>query len=110
MLLYVGCVLLGVVGKRLETGQLPNFVGRVVQADGYKRNIRILTFLLLRDRQNVAQHTVVFVFTALPTMLEPRMRITNGLQSLMVCILPTMHCRPNNVGSCCIRWDVALSD
>ena len=28
--------------------------------------------------------------------------ITHGLQRLMGCILPTMHC-PNIVGSCCIR-------
>ena len=33
------------------------------------------------------------VCTALTTLLEPRTRITHGLQSLMGCILPTMHCR-----------------
>ena len=27
-----------------------------------------------------------------PTLLGPRMHITNGLQSLMSCILPKMHC------------------
>ena len=69
-----------------------------------------------------------------PTLLGPRTRITNGLLSLMGCILPTMHCRsqhcwevshpfahncqhgrnnshhcwPNNVGSCYIRLHVAL--
>ena len=30
---------------------------------------------------------------ALPTLLEPRTLITHGLQRLMGCILPTMHCR-----------------
>ena len=32
------------------------------------------------------------VCTALPTLLEPRTLITHGLQRLMGCILPTMHC------------------
>ena len=32
-------------------------------------------------------------FTALPTLLGPRTLITHGLQRLMGCILPTMHCR-----------------
>ena len=34
-------------------------------------------------------------FTALPTLLGPRTLITHGLQRLMGCILPTMHCRPH---------------
>ena len=33
------------------------------------------------------------VCTALPTLLGPHMLITHGLQRLMGCILPTMHCR-----------------
>ena len=33
------------------------------------------------------------VCTALPTLLGPRTLITHGLQRLMGCILPTMHCR-----------------
>ena len=33
------------------------------------------------------------VCTALPTLLVPRTLITHGLQRLMGCILPTMHCR-----------------
>ena len=71
-----------------------------------------------------------------PTLLGPRTRITNGLLSLMGCILPTIHCRsqhcwevshlfahhcqhrrnnshhcwPNNVGSCCVRLHVALGN
>ena len=31
--------------------------------------------------------------TALPTLLGPRTLVTHGLQRLMGCILPTMHCR-----------------
>ena len=31
--------------------------------------------------------------TVLPTLLGPRTLITHGLQRLMGCILPTMHCR-----------------
>ena len=51
---------------------------------------------------------VVSVCTALPTMLGPRMRITHGLQSLMVCILSTMHGRSQqySLGSCCIRHGI----
>ena len=66
-------------------------------------------------------------------MLGPRTLITHGLQRLMGCILPTMHCRSqhcwellhpfahhcqharnnsqhcwrNNVGSCCVRLHAA---
>ena len=50
------------------------------------------TFLLLRDRRSVAQQCGS-VCTALPTLLGPRTRITHGLQGLVCCILPTMHCR-----------------
>ena len=85
------------------------------------------TFLLFRDRWSVAQQH---------PFLEPCTRIPHGLQSLMGCILPTMHCRSqhcleplhpfahhcqhgcnncqhskaNNVGSCCVRLRVALKD
>ena len=46
--------------------------------------------------------------TALPTLLGPRKRITHALQSVMGCILSTMHCRSqhcwtDSVGSCCVR-------
>ena len=46
--------------------------------------------------------------TALPTLLGPRTRITHALQSVMGCILSTMHCRSqhcwtDSVGSCCVR-------
>ena len=74
------------------------------------------------------------VCAALPTLLGPRTLITHGLQRLMGCILPTMHCRSqhcwellhpfahhcqhtrnnsqhcwrNNVESCCTRLHAAL--
>ena len=32
-----------------------------------------------------------------------------SLQSLMGCILPTMHCRSNTVGSCCICVDATAN-
>ena len=74
------------------------------------------------------------VCMGLPTLLGPRTLITHGLQRLMGCILPTMHCRSqhcwellhpfayhcqharnnsqhywrNNVGSCCVRLHTAL--
>ena len=38
-------------------------------------------------------NNVGFVCTALPTFFGPRTRITHGLQSLMGCILSTIHCR-----------------
>ena len=39
------------------------------------------------------RNNVGSVCTALPTLLGPRTLITHGLQRLMGCILPTMHCR-----------------
>ena len=39
------------------------------------------------------KRNATMIFTALPTLLGPRTRITHGLQSLIGCILPTMHCR-----------------
>ena len=76
-----------------------------------------------------SRNNVESVCTALPTLLGPRTFMTHGLQRLMGCILPTMHCRSqhcwellhpfthhcqharnnsqhcwrNNVGSCCVR-------
>ena len=80
------------------------------------------------------RNNVGFVCTALPTLLGSRTLITHGLQRLMGCILPMMHCRSqhywellhpfthhrqhernnsqccwrNNVGSCCICLPTAL--
>ena len=74
------------------------------------------------------------VCTTLPTLLGQRTRISHGLQWLMVCNLPMMHCSskhcwellhpfaqhcqhgrnnsqhcwPNNVGSFCVRLHVSL--
>ena len=79
------------------------------------------------------RNNVGFVCTALSTLLGPRTLITHGLQRLMGCILPTMHCRSEhcwellhpfahhcqrgrnnfqhcrrkNVGSCCVRLHAA---
>ena len=47
------------------------------------------TFLLFRDRQ---RNNVGSVCTALPTLLGLHMLITHGLQRVLGCILPTMHC------------------
>ena len=83
---------------------------------------------------NRSATTVGSVWTARPTLLGPRTGITHGLQRLMGCILPTMHCRSqhcwellhpfghhcqharnnfqhcwrNNVGSCFVRLHAAL--
>ena len=71
------------------------------------------------------RNNVGSVCTALPTLLGPRTLITHGLQRLMGCILPAMHCRSqhcwellhpfahhcqhsNNVWSCCVRLLAAL--
>ena len=80
-------------------------------------------------------NNVASVCTALPTLMGPRTLITHGLQRLMGCILPTMHCRSqhcwelllpfahhcqharnnsqhccaNNVESCCARLHAALN-
>ena len=79
-------------------------------------------------------NNVASICTALPTLLGPCTLIMHGLQRLIGCILPTMHCMSqhcwellhpfahhcqhahnnsqhcwcNNVGSCCIRLHAAL--
>ena len=86
------------------------------------------TFLLFRDRRSVAQQCWIRLHSS-STLLGPRTLLTHGLQRLMGCTLPTMHCRSqhcwellhpfvhhcqharnnshhcwhNNVGSCCVR-------
>ena len=70
------CVLLGVVAQSLKpvkflSQQLP-------------------TFLLFRGRRSVAQQCWIRLHSS---SFAPRTRITHGLQSVMDCILPTMHCR-----------------
>ena len=47
---------------------------------------------LFLDRRSVAQQCWIRS-TALPTLLGPRKLIMHGLQRLMGCILPAMHCR-----------------
>ena len=51
---------------------------------------QLLTFLLFLDRRSVAQQCWIRLHNS---SFAPRTRITPGLQSLMGCILPTMHCR-----------------
>ena len=55
------------------------------------------TFLLFRDRRSVAQQCWIRLIqhccATLPTLLGLRTLITHGLQRLMGCILPTIHCR-----------------
>ena len=48
-------------------------------------------FLLFCDRRSVAQQCWIRLHSS--SNMGPRTRITHGLQSLMGCILPTMHCR-----------------
>ena len=64
------CVLLGVVAKSLKLVKL--------------LSQRLPTFLLLRDRQSVAQQCWIRC-TDLRTLLGPRTHITPGLESLMGC-------------------------
>ena len=49
------------------------------------------TFLLFRDRRSVAQQCWIRLHSS--SNIEPRTLITHGLQRLIGCILPTMHCR-----------------
>ena len=91
------------------------------------------TFLLFRDRRSVAQRCWIRLHSS-SNIVGPRTLITHGLQRLMGCIFPTMHCRSqhcwellhpfahhcqharnnsqhyrrNNVGSCCVRLHTAL--
>ena len=69
------------------------------------------TFLLFRDRRSVAQQCWIRLHSS-SNIVGPRTLITRGLQRLMGCILPTMHCRSqhcwrNFVGSCCIHLHTA---
>ena len=85
-------MLLGVVAKSLKTVKL--------------LSEQLPTFLLFRDRRSVAQqcwiHSHSFSNNA-GAMHEYYMWSPLSLQSLMGCILPTMHCRSNIVECCCIR-------
>ena len=106
------CMLLDVVAQSLKpvklfSQQLPTFFCSMI-AEAYRNNVGS-------------------VCTAVPTLLGPRLRITHGLQRLIGCILPTMHCRSqhcwellhpfahhcqharNNVGSYCVRLHAALA-
>ena len=100
---------------------------------GNRSRIKSFRLRLRANGRNNSQHcwrnNVGFVCTALPTLLGLLTLITHGLQRLVGCILPTMHCRSehswellhpfahhcqhartnsqhccaNNVGSCCVR-------
>ena len=54
---------------------------------------KLPTFLLFRDLRIVAQQCWIRLHSRLPTLLGPGTHITHGLQRLMGCILPTIHCR-----------------
>ena len=71
------CVLLGVVAQSLKPIKL--------------LSQQLPTFRLFRDRRNVAQQCWIRLHSSSNT--GPRTRITHGLQSLIGCILPMMHCR-----------------
>ena len=88
MLLYY----VGSCCAKFETGQTLN----------WSKQLLLPTFHLFRDHRSVAQHNGS-ICTARQTLLGPRTRIQYGLQSIMGCILPTMHCTGKIVGSCCIR-------
>ena len=45
------------------------------------------------DPRSPKRNNVGSVCTALPTLLRPHTLITHGLQRLVGCILPAMHCR-----------------
>ena len=84
------CIMLGVVAQSLEP------------VKRWSKQLLLPTFHLFRDHRSVAQHNGS-ICTARQTLLGPRTRIQYGLQSIMGCILPTMHCTGKIVGSCCIR-------
>ena len=84
------CIILGVVAQSLKP------------VKRWSKQLLLPTFHLLRDHRGVAQHNGS-ICTARQTLLGPRTRIQYGLQSIMGCILPTMHCTGKIVGSCCIR-------
>ena len=71
------CMLLDVAGQRLKPVKL--------------FSQQLPRFLLFRDRWSAAQQC-----WTLPTLLGPRTPSTHGLQRLVGCILPTMHCRPQH--------------
>ena len=76
MLLDVNCVLLHKVQNRsnFSANNSQHFFCSVIAIEAWRNNVG-------------------FVCTALPTLLGSRMLITHGLQRLMGCILPMMHCR-----------------
>ena len=84
------CIMLGVVAQSLKP------------VKRWSKQLLLPTFHLLRDHRSVAQHNGS-ICTARQTLLGPRTRVQYGLQSIMGCILPTMHCTGKIVGSCCIR-------
>ena len=84
------CVLLGVVAQSLKPVKL------------WSKQLLLPTFHLFRDHRSVAQHNGS-ICTACQTLLGPRTRVQYGLQSIMGCILFTMHYTGKIVGSCCIR-------
>ena len=68
-------------------------LGVVVQNKRVKRlSQQLPTFLLLRDRQSLAQQCWICLHSSSNIVQGPRTCIiTHGLQSLMGCVLPTIH-------------------
>ena len=56
-------------------------------------NKKGLCVIFLRDRRSVAQQCWIRLHSSSVPLFGPRTLITHGLQRLMGCILPTMHCR-----------------
>ena len=112
------CMLLGVVAQTLKPVKL--------------LNQQLPTFLLFHDGESVAQQCWIRLHSSSNIVRATHAHYT-WFTSLMVCILPTIHCRsqhrwellhplahhcqhrrnksqhcwPNNVGSCCVRLYIA---
>ena len=72
------CMLLGVVAQSLKLVKI--------------LSQQLLTFCLFRDFQSIAQKCWICLHSS-SKVVGANQGITHGLQSLMSCILPTMHCK-----------------
>ena len=91
-------MLLGVVAKSLKTVKL--------------LSQQLPTFLFFHDRRGVAQQCWIRLhsFSNIAGAIHEYYTWSPwSLQSLMGCTLPTMHCRSNTVGSCCICLDTTAN-
>ena len=91
-------MLLGVVAKSLKTVKL--------------LSQQLPTFLFFHDCQGVAQQCWIRLhsFSNIAGAIHEYYTWSPwSLQSLMGCTLPTMHCRSNTAGSCCICLDTTAN-